>query len=321
MNKTICAAKVIHSFLVEAPHENSLCEVSARFLRECQLMSGINHPNIVQFLGLFFLPGARLPAIVMERLLMNLHDFLVVVKDPSPLQVAAPKHSLPLSLKCSILRDMAKGVAYLHEQSPPIIHRDLSARNILLNSKMVAKIADLGMARTIPHLRQRAMMTIRPGTGVYMPPEAMDINPEDIDEEEDKKPKVKYDASIDIFSFGVVAIFTLCQTFPRELLPTVYLKDSCLLGRTELERREKYMKMIYRQLEEKHPLLQMIEGRLDFPDGRPSIHEVLCLLEEARSEKGKQLDTIKSELLQALETHRRNKVRELLHSKNIAIWL
>ena len=113
MDKSICAAKVIHSFLVETPQENTLCEVSARFLRECQLMSSINHLNIAQFLGLFFLPGARLPALVMERLLMNLHDILVVVKDPSPLQDPT-KHSCHL-VKCLILRDVAKGVTYLHE--------------------------------------------------------------------------------------------------------------------------------------------------------------------------------------------------------------
>ena len=44
------------------------------------------------------------------------------------------------------------------------------------------------------------------------------------------------------------------------------------------------MRMIYRQLRENHPLLQMIEGCLDFPEDRPSICEVLRLLEEARAE-------------------------------------
>ena len=36
----------------------------AQFVRECQLMSTLRHPNIVQFLGVCFFPGSRLPALV-----------------------------------------------------------------------------------------------------------------------------------------------------------------------------------------------------------------------------------------------------------------
>ena len=62
------------------------------------------------------------------------------------------------------------------------------------------------------------------------------------------------------------------------------------------------MRMIHRQLREKHPLLQMIEGCLDFPEDRPSIGEVLCLLEEARAEvRDEQTDMNKLELLRALK--------------------
>ena len=72
------------------------------------------------------------------------------------------------------------------------------------------------------------------------------------------------------------------------------------------------MRMIYRQLREKHPLLQMIEGCLDFPEDRPSIREVLRLLEEARAEvRDEQTDMNKLELLRALQTCQpRNQVRD-----------
>ena len=293
----ICAAKTIHQNTAQVPVA-AIRQASAKFVRECQLMSTLRHPNIVQFLGLCFFSGLRLPALVMERLLTSLHDLLDPEADPPP-PPDAPKPFFPLRLKCSILHDVASGLTYLHERSPPIIHRDLSARNVLLNSGMVAKIADLGVARSVPHIRAAATMTKGPGALVYMPPEAM----ESIPGEENEDKQSKYDASIDIFSFGVVAIFTLCQTFPCNLLAPTYRDERRrIIGRTELERRESYMRMIHRQLREKHPLLQMIEGCLDFPEDRPSIGEVLRLLEEARAEvRDEQTHMNKLELLRALK--------------------
>ena len=292
------AAKRIHEVFQDRSKipEAQIRLYAAKFARECEVMSTLRHPNIVQFFGVCFLSGSRLPALVMERLLTSLHDLLDVPL-PSP---DAPKPFFPLSLKCSILHNVACGLAYLHERSPPLIHRDLSATNVLLNSGMVAKIADLGVARIVPRMRAVAIMSKAPGAGVYMPPEAL----EELYEEKEKS-YAKYDASIDIFSFGVVAIFTLSQTFPKNLLAPTYLDGGKHKPRTELERRKRYMTMIYRQLREKHPLLEMIKGCLDFPHSRPSIREVLRLLGEAMVEAREPLtDMNKLELL------RRNKVRD-----------
>ena len=300
----VCAAKKIHDFFLNAAQ---VPKAATQFVRECQLMSTLRHPNIVQFLGVCFFPDSRLPALVMERLLTSLHDLLDPETDLPP-PPDAPKPFFPLNLKCSILHDVASGLTYLHERSPPIIHRDLSARNVLLNSGMVAKIADLGVARIVPRMKAAATMTKGPGTGVYMPPEALESKPG----KENKDKNSKYDASIDVFSFGVVAIFTLCQTFPCDLLAPTYRDERRrIIGRTELERRESYMRVIRRQLREKHPLLQMIEGCLNFPEDRPSIGEVLRLLEEARAEvRDEQTDMNKLELLRALQTQPRNQVRD-----------
>ena len=296
---TICAAKRLHDMDVS---QDEIRRASNKFVEECQLMSTLRHPNIVQFLGVCFFPGSQLPALIMERLQIDLHNLLDPAMDMRS-QSSAPKPFFPLSLKCSILHNVASGLAYLHERTPPIIHRDLSARNVLLTSGMVAKLADLGVARMVPPMRAAAAMTTAPGTAIYMPPEATKVDSKDL---------TKYDVSIDIFSFGVVAIFTLSQTLPCNLLaPTYQDEKRRIMGRSELERRNKYMQMIYSQLRKDHPLLQMIERCLDFPEDRPNIREVLDLLEEARGEvRDDQVEMNKLELIRALHTQPRNKVRD-----------
>ena len=264
----VCAAKKIHDFFLETSQmpAEGIERVARDFVRECQLMSTLRHPHIVQFLGVCFLPGSRMPALVMEKLLTSLHQIL----DPEP--PPPTKAYIPVSLKRSILHDVASGLSFLHSHSPrPIIHRDLSARNVLLSVGMVAKLADLGVARIVPSLRA-ATMTKAPGASIYMPPEAL----------EDKS---RYDVTIDIFSMGVLAIFILSQTFPAPLSPTYVDIRRQTVGRTELERRGNYMQLIQRQLREGHPLIQMIQRCLkNRPEERPTIQVVVQFLEQARAE-------------------------------------
>ena len=102
-----------------------------------QVMAEMRHPHVVQFLGLCFLGGSELPVLVMERLDSSLDDLL----ETSP--------GFPLALKQSLLTDVARGLLHLHTRDPPVVHRDLSARNVLLTSSLVAKISDLGNARIV----------------------------------------------------------------------------------------------------------------------------------------------------------------------------
>ena len=231
----VCAAaKTIYDILQDGPPglEDQIPGTVTEFVKECQLMSTLRHPHIVQFLGVCCFPDSRLPALVMERLLTSLHDLLAPEIECQPSLLSF----FTLGLKSSVLHNIACGLTYLHERSPPVIHRDLSARNVLLNSEMVAKIADLGVARIVPRMRAAATMTKAPGAGIYMPPEA--VAPSASNSE-----KSKYDASIDVFSFGVVTIFAIGETFPCDLLSPNYTdeKSGLLVARTELQRRSRYM--------------------------------------------------------------------------------
>ena len=307
------AAKTIYDVLLDSPTlDDSVPKAVTEFVRECQLMSTLRHPNIVQFLGVYFFPGSRMPALVMERLLTSLHD-LLDPETPPPPGAPPPLSFFTLNLKCCVLRDVASGLAYLHERSPPIIHRDLSARNVLLNTKMLGKIADLGVARILPRIRTAATMTKAPGASVYMPPEA-------IAPSASNKERSKYDASIDIFSFGVVTIFTIGETFPCDPLAPNYLDESSglLVARTELQRRSGYMRNVNAQLRAcgqlraDHPLIRLIQQSLhNGPHKRPNIHEVLHLLDEARAcIRDEESERNRQELVRTLQTQPRNQVRE-----------
>lgn len=103
------------------------------------------------------------------------------------------KDEVPISHKKSILEDVTKGLIYLHKKD--IVHRDLTANNVLLTSSLVAKISDLGNSRFMPK-EAFEQLTSRPGTLVYMPPEA---NSKD------------YTHKLDIFSFGHLVLFTMIQ--------------------------------------------------------------------------------------------------------------
>lgn len=45
-----------------------------------------------------------------------------------------------------IVRDIAQGLRFLHASKPPILHHDLKAKNILIDSRFRAKVADFGLA-------------------------------------------------------------------------------------------------------------------------------------------------------------------------------
>ena len=183
----VYAGKTLHETLLDVGNQG-VPEMISKYFQECQLMSSLHHPNITQFLGLCFLPGTRLPLLVMERLETSLDDLLEHMPN------------LPLSLKRSVLEDVACGLLYLHNRHPPVIHRDLTSKNVLLTSSLVAKITDMGNSRIVT-MRPGQMartLTKYPGTLVYMPPEAQDDTH-------------RYGSAMDVFSFGHLALYTITQ--------------------------------------------------------------------------------------------------------------
>ena len=253
----LCAAKLMHETLFNPTAEQLLAPQREqrlpikRFEQECEFLSTIKHPNIVQYLGLCEDPYTHLPVLLMELMDDSLTHFLE--SSPQP---------LPYHIEVNICHDITLALSFLH--SNDIIHRDLSSNNVLMISNVRAKVSDFGMARLGDislQSTQHLTFTMCPGTDVYMPPEAV-------------KDKPVYTEKIDCFSFGVIALQIMTRRFPkpgdrRKKLEIEYvgLVEKRIL---ESERRQNHISKV----DPNHPLLPVALNCLkDNYVERPSAQE------------------------------------------------
>ena len=258
----LCAAKVIHPTLFDptalqqsTPQREHRLPVR-RFEQECEFMSAIRHPNIVQYLGMFRDTDTRLPVLLMELMDDSLTHFLESSTQP-----------IPYHIQVNICHDISLALSFPH--SNKIIHRDLSSNNVLLISNIRTKVTDFGMARLGDINLQATCLTntMCPGTDVYMPPEAIQDKP-------------VYTEKIDCFSFGVIIIQILTRQFPN---PGDRLKEvefshpglppgKVLVQAPEINRRQNHIS----QVPPSHTLLPIALDCLKDKDSkRPSAHH-LC---------------------------------------------
>ena len=256
----ICAAKEIHSVLVEGVGQGVMQQTIKSFLEECRRCSELRHPNVIQFLGVYYpsFAGAggalQLPVMVMEMM-------------ANSLTALVHKHNIPTHIKFSIVHDVSLGLRYLHSHDPPIVHRDLSPNNILLTTHYVAKISDLGVAKVIDDSRKK--MTKVPGTIDFMPPESLADNP-------------SYGSPMDVFSFAGIVLHTFNQEWPSPC-ESVKLDNETRkpVALSEVERRQKYIDKLTGEAEALKP---MVLDCLEFdPKMRPTIR-VVCEQIQARKD-------------------------------------
>ena len=260
-NGTVCIGKRILDILVglgghQFVDEDQYIPLIEKFRQECDLMSKMRHPNVVQFLGIYQpSPDPRNLTLVMEKLHIDLGRFI-------------EKHqNIPLSIKLSILRDVSSGLLHIHSHG--VIHRDLNAGNILLTEQLCAKVADFGMSRVLPqNILNKGSMTIMPGAADYMPPEAVEG---------------KYDQKLDTFSFGKfsnntthyisslyvghVTLYLINEEYPQPVYMN-WKKVGEIKDGIEMERRRTWLKKMGQQ----HCLYDLIVACLqDEPEERPTM--------------------------------------------------
>ena len=167
------------------------------FKREMKIMAGIQHPNLVRFVGAVFDQNVEnfteTPLLLLELLHTNLRQ-------------GYERSNISLGVSVSIFRDVAYGLHYLHEHQEPIIHRDVSAPNVLLEAlpggMWRAKLSDFGSANFL-----KRSLTLGTGAIVYTAPEMFP-------REDPSAPVPRHTTKCDVFSYGIVLVEVITKTMP-----------------------------------------------------------------------------------------------------------
>ncbi|XP_058003909.1 MDIS1-interacting receptor like kinase 2 [Hevea brasiliensis] len=171
------------------------------FEREIQVLLDIRHRNIVKLHG--FCSHSK-------------HSFLVYefVERGSLRSILTSEEQaaeLDWIKRLNIVKGVANALSYMHHNCPfPIIHRDISSNNILLDSEYEPRISDFGIARLL--LPDSSNRTSFAGTIGYAAPElayTMQVN-----------------EKCDVYSFGVITLELLMGKHPCDLISSLWSSAS-----------------------------------------------------------------------------------------------
>lgn len=102
--------------------------------------------------------------------------------------------------KRELIRQVTAGISYLHGEG--IVHGDLTATNVLVDSSGRLRLADFGLSMILAEAGNATFNSCHPGNIRWMPPEALQAGAEDEDEAKDEKPTKAWD----VYSYGCVAL-------------------------------------------------------------------------------------------------------------------
>ncbi|KAN0038555.1 hypothetical protein ACTA71_000734 [Dictyostelium dimigraforme] len=174
--------------------KNEKNEFTKYLKREVAVLKNIQHPNIVQFIGVYYEPLST-PSLV-NRLLNSSSTWIVteyIGGGNLHERIKDTKIDFPIELRIKLSLDIALAMAYLHSRD--IIFRDLKSKNILIDdssSPIRGKVCDFGFARILNKKQQGNRHLSICGTDDFMAPEVI--------------LGMEYDETADIFSFGVVLL-------------------------------------------------------------------------------------------------------------------
>ena len=239
---------------VKQPHRAILVpQIVKRLQREIQIMAQVRHPNLVRFIAAVFDDKVQRleepPMIILELLDMNLRT--------------AYERDVLGANKIPIFRDVAYALHYLHEHQDPIIHRDISTPNVLLEAlpqgAWKAKVSDFGSA----NLEKRSK-TAGEGAIIYSAPETFPhTDPTTLPPPQTTK--------IDVFSYGIL----LCEVITRQLPedPTIYRQMLQQVKTQWLFMYDLIVSCTKRDPNERPTMAQVLDKLNKLPRPRPRVHQ------------------------------------------------
>ncbi|XP_028805389.1 probable serine/threonine-protein kinase SIS8 [Neltuma alba] len=146
------------------------------FKSEVQIMKRLRHPNVVLFMG----------AVIRPPNLSIVTEFLP--RGSLYRLIHRPNSQLDERRRLRMALDAARGMNYLHNCSPMIVHRDLKSPNLLVDKNWVVKVCDFGLSR----MKHSTFLSSRStaGTAEWMAPEVLRNEPSN--------------EKCDVYSFGVI---------------------------------------------------------------------------------------------------------------------
>ncbi|KAJ4945345.1 hypothetical protein NE237_014231 [Protea cynaroides] len=191
----LVVVKKLHPLQEDADRVNN-----NHFTNEIRALTEIRHRNIVKFYG--FCSHARHSFLIYEYLERG--SLANVLGD------AEQAIELDWIKRINVIKGVANALSYMHHDcSPPIIHRDISSSNILLDSEYEACVSDFGIARFLKP--DSSNWTSIAGTYGYLAPEFAYT--------------MRVTEKCDVYSFGVVIMETLMGQHPGELLSSLSLSS------------------------------------------------------------------------------------------------
>ncbi|KQK15886.1 hypothetical protein BRADI_1g25552v3 [Brachypodium distachyon] len=151
---------------------------------ELALVAKLKHKNLVRLVGVCLEQQERL---LVYEFVPNRSLDIILFGDTEK------REQLDWGKRYKIINGIARGLQYLHEDSQlKVVHRDLKASNILLDTNMNPKISDFGLARLFERDQTQGVTNRVVGTYGYMAPEYV--------------MRGNYSVKSDAFSFGVMVL-------------------------------------------------------------------------------------------------------------------
>lgn len=218
------------------------------FHREIQVLSLLQHDNIVRFLGAVQQPPHF--CIIMEYCETSVSAFLELA--------ATRRIKVTFGFLAKIISGTAQAINYLHNGIvPQVLHRDIKAENLLLTQDFTVKVTDFGLSRAVEESSSHMTMC---GSILWVAPEIMRGE--------------QYDSAVDVYSFGITLweIANFQKPWPGHEPSTVpYLVTVKILRPTDSPHVPEYLTNLMRHC------------WADDPASRPGFMEITRYLEDASS--------------------------------------